>query len=234
VELFGACIACQLWKNKWRVLIPTLAVMVSMIPFTGSRQSILTATALLTVGILYAIPRPKRWKYGTGILLLGIVLGGLMLNLHPRMQDVNISDVIRLREISSEHNIRFNIWGAALQNPSDYLLYGLGGGQSGEYIYKIFQAEDYYYLGEQHFHPHNQFLTETMEIGVFGLLLFLAAWVSIPLCASNRGKKTAVLFTVLFAMNMLTDCMFAMFDGIALWAVGLLFILLQSHAESEE
>ena len=234
VELFGACIACQLWKNKWHVLLPSLAVMVSMIPLTGSRQSVLTAAALLAVGILYAFPRAVRWKYGTGVLLLVMVLGGLVLQMHPRMHDVHLSDISRIREISPEHNVRFNIWGAALQNPSDYLLYGLGGGQSREYIYEIFHEKGYSYGGEQHFHPHNQYLTEAMEIGIFGMLLFIAAWLAVPLCASNKGKKTAVLMTVLFMMNMFTDCMFASFCGIALWAVGMLFIFLQSDAQSEQ
>ena len=73
-----------------------------------------------------------------------------------------------------------------------------------------------------------------MEIGIPGLLFFLLAWISIPLYASKKGRLTAILFTTLFALNMFTDCMFGRFDGIALWAVGLLFILLQSDPQRDE
>ena len=72
-----------------------------------------------------------------------------------------------------------------------------------------------------------------MEIGLPGLLLFILAWVSIPLCARRQGRLTALLFTTIFMMNMLTDCMFGRFCGIALWAVGLLMIVLQSEAHSD-
>ena len=73
-----------------------------------------------------------------------------------------------------------------------------------------------------------------MEIGLPGLLLFLLAWLSIPICAPKKGRLIALLFTTLFVFNMFTDCMFGKFDGVALWAAGLLFILLQSDPQREE
>ena len=84
------------------------------------------------------------------------------------------------------------------------------------------------------YHPHNQYLEELMEIGFFGLLLFILAWLSIIYYAEKRGRQTAILFTTLFMLNMLTDCMFGKFCGIALWAIGLMFILLQSNTQSNE
>ena len=66
------------------------------------------------------------------------------------------------------------------------------------------------------------------------VLFFLLAWISIPLCAKGKGRLTAILFLTIFAFNMFTDCMYAKFCGIGLWAVGLLFILLQSDTERDE
>ena len=63
-----------------------------------------------------------------------------------------------------------------------------------------------------------------MEIGLPGLLLFLLAWLSIPFCAQGKGRFAAIVFIVLYTINMFTDCMFGMFDGIILWAVGMVFI----------
>ena len=90
------------------------------------------------------------------------------------------------------------------------------------------------HYAEVQYHPHNQYLEELIEIGLGGLLLFVLAWVSVPLCAQKKGRRTAVLFTTLFMLNMFTDCMFGRFCGIALWAAGLLFILLQSDTECDE
>ena len=73
-----------------------------------------------------------------------------------------------------------------------------------------------------------------MEIGIPGLILFLIAWLSVPLCARKKGRQTAILFTTLFLLNMFTDCMFGKFCGIALWAVGMVLIFLQSNPERDE
>ena len=62
-----------------------------------------------------------------------------------------------------------------------------------------------------------------MEIGIPGLVLFLLAWLSILFCTEGEGKRFAILFVTLFGLNMLTDCMFGKFDGIALWTVGMVY-----------
>jgi hypothetical protein len=64
-----------------------------------------------------------------------------------------------------------------------------------------------------------------MELGIGGLLLFLLAWLSVPFCAGEYSRKPAIVFTLLFLLNMCTERMFGMYDGIALWAVGLLFFI---------
>lgn len=234
VELMGALLALQLWRKEKKWLALSLPVMLSAIPLTGSRQSILTATALLAVGIIYALPRRYRIRYGVGILILGLVLGGGLLMMHPRMQHFDLRNLTEMRQMNTEHDIRLNIWGFALQQPSDYIAYGLGAGQSKEYLIEKYSEGGFDWYIERHFHPHNQYLEELMELGIPGLLLFVLAWLSIPLCARGKGRRLAVFITVLFMLNMLTDCMFGLFDGIALWSVGLVWILIQSNAERDE
>jgi len=234
VELLGAMLALQLWRHEKKWLALTLPVMLSTIPLTGSRQSILTCAALLAVGIIYALPRRYRLRYGVGILVLGMVIGGGLLKLHPRMQQFNLRAITEMRDVSYEHDVRFNIYGCALQQPSDYIAYGLGAGQSTAYLLQKYEENGFDYYIFKHYHAHNQYLEELMELGIPGLLLFVLAWLSIPLCARGKGRRMAVFITVLFMLNMLTDCMFGKFDGIALWAVGLVLILLQSYPERQE
>ena len=140
VEMFGAIVALEMMnkKNRWFSIL-AIIVMLSAIPLTSSRQSILTFAALLVIAIIYSMPKRYRLRYGVGILLLGMVLGGGLLKLHPRMQDFDLSHITEMREISYEHDIRFNIWGVALQTPDDYLAYGIGAGQSTNYMVAKYQ-----------------------------------------------------------------------------------------------
>ena len=233
VELTGAVVACLLYGRRWKVLLPVLAVMLSAIPLTGSRQAILTTIALLAVAILYALPKRHRWIYTIGIVLTGLLIGFGMMKYHPRMQHVTFKDISEARQLSYDHDIRLNIWGAALQHPSDYIAHGLGAGQSANYLGERYEDVHFDYYAAKKFHAHNQYLEELMELGIGGLILFLLAWISIPLC-TKKGKLFALLFTTLFAFNMFTDCMFGKFDGIALWAVCMLLLFLQSDAQSDE
>jgi len=234
VELLGAVMAYQLYRKRLAILLPVLLVMLSSIPLTGSRQSILTAVALAVVALVYELPKRYRLRYGIGVLLLGIALGYGLLELSPRMQSFRFADFTQMLQVSEEHNARLNIWGFALQQPSDYLAHGLGSGQSTNYMIEKYKAANFSYFVEMHYHVHNQYLEELMELGIPGLLFFLLCWLSVPICASRKGVFTALLFTTIYVLNMLTDCMFGKFCGIALWAVGLMLIYLQSDSQRDE
>lgn len=234
VELFGAAIAIQLYHKRLKLLIPILIVMLSTLPLTSSRQAVLTVVAMTAFGSLYVLPRTYRVRYGLGILLIGILIGVGVFKTHPRLKTVDVRDMTEMREMSYDHDIRYNIWGAALQQPTDYIAYGLGAGQSHAYLGERYANVHFDYYAARQYHAHNQYLEEVMEVGIPGLILFILAWLSVPLCARKKGRLTAVLFTTLFGLNMLTDCMFGKFCGIALWAVGLLFILLQSDSQRDE
>lgn len=235
VELTGVICAWLLYRNQWRLFLPAVLVMLSSIPLTGSRQSVITVIVLAALLILFSIPKTThRLWYGIGVTVVGVVLLIGFLKTHPRMQDVQIRDLTEMREMSYDHDIRYNIWGAALQHPSDYLAYGLGAGQSQDYLAERYADVHFDYYAQKRYHAHNQYLEVMMELGIPGLILFLAAWLSIPLCTKKKGRQTAILFTSLFMLNMFTDCMFGKFCGIALWAVGLMLIFLQSDTERDE
>lgn len=234
VELFGAVMACQIYRNRPAILLPSLVVMLSLIPLTGSRQSILTAATMAVIGILYALPAGRKMRYGIAVIAVGIIAGWGLLHFHPRMQEIKLSDFKEMRTLSYYHDIRLNIWGAALQHPEEYLSHGLGAGQSSNYLRERYQDAGFNYYAFRSFNAHNQYLEELMELGIPGLLWFVLAWLSIPLCAKKEGRRTSVLFTTLYMLNMFTDCMFGRFCGVALWAVAMLFILLQSDTEREE
>ena len=217
----------------WILLIGGMAVMIALILVTGSRASILSGMALLTVWFLYKFPI-RHMRYKIAIVLTTGFLGIVALTQHPRMQEFDYKQLFYIRNIDQNNNVRLNIWGAALNSPKDYSLYGLGAGQSVPYLlkkYKDLGISDYV---KHSYAAHNQYLAEWMEIGIPGLIFFILAWLSLPYFTRKRARKSAMLLLTLYALNMLTDCMWGKFDGIALWCVWMVLIRLQSNTPDIE
>lgn len=217
----------------WLLILCAVSIMVALILATGSRASILSGIALLTVWLLYKLPI-RRIRYRIAFVLVACAVGVFALTQHPRMQEFDYKQLLSIRETAEDHNVRLNIWGTALSSPQDYSLYGLGAGQSVPYLQYKYAEEGLADYAQISFAAHNQYLAEWMEIGVPGMLFFILAWISIPYFAQKRARKTAMMLFTLYALNMLTDCMWGMFDGIALWCVWMLLILLQSDSQADQ
>lgn len=213
------------------VIILTVAIMITLIIATGSRASILSGTALLSVWALYKLP-VRRVRYKIAFLLLACGIGLFALSQHPRMENFDYEKLFTIRNSDPSHNVRLNIWSVALDHPEDYSLYGLGAGQSFHYLQNKYKEHGFNQY--QRFNSHNQYIEEWIELGIPGLLFFVLAWLSLPYCTQKRARKSAVLLVTLYALNMLTDCMFGRFDGIALWCVWMILIRLQSNTQGHQ
>ena len=224
VMLLGAVIALQVYKNKKQLAV-ILPVLLLFIALTDSRQAVLSGCVMAVILIRRFIPQRWVWHYRAGVVLLISALCAGLVTMHPRMRDVGLNGLMHMRELSYDHDVRLNIWGAALQQPSDYLAFGLGAGQSTAYLTKQYEEADLEYYAKAQYNTHNQYLEEMMESGIGGLLLFIVAWLSIPFCVPKENRLFAILFTVLFMLNMCTECMFGRFCGIMLGAAGMLFAL---------
>ena len=224
VEIMGIMIATKLWFNERRQLWFTASVLLTCsILLSGSRQALISLVVIAIIALFFLLAQRIKWYYAAGIVIVALVIGGMALSFHPRFRTLNIQ--------SDERTL---LWETALQHPMDYFWRGFGGGQDGVQLFSAFpesKAPEYFTVRG---HCHNQYLQELREGGIVGLILFLLAWISVPLCASKKQKELAILFTVLFACNMCTECMFAKYCGVALWSVGLLFLLLQTDAAREQ
>lgn len=218
----AALIAVELYRGRWYLLVSIELLLFSFTFLTGSRQAVLAGIVVIIGIVLTELPRRLR-RYSQGIVWVGIAIGITLLAFHPRMQ------IERLQQ-----EPRVNIWHMALEHPQDYIAHGLGGGQSTGYMVHKYEENNAFFYAIMRYHCHNQYLEELMELGIGGLVLFLLAWASIPLCASGRGRKTAWLFCIMMLLSMLTESVFAVFCGVALWAVSMIFIRLQSDGEREE
>ena len=226
-----ADICCKYGKAKgYFLIICAIVIMIAFILATGSRASILSGAALLTIWLLYKLPI-RRMRYKIAFVLLACGIGLFALSQHPRMQTFDYTDLLSIRETAHDHNVRLNIWGTALENPKDYSLYGLGAGQSFQYLQNKYIEKGL--IRYQNFNSHNQYIEEWIELGIPGLIFFILAWLSLPFCTKKRARKSANMLLTLYALNMLTDCMFGRFDGIILWAVWMLLIRLQADTQTD-
>lgn len=217
----------------WIFIILGIMSMLALILATGSRASILSGVALLTIWMLYKLPI-RRIRYKIALVLLACGIGLFALSQHPRMQEFKYDQLLSIRETDQDHNVRLNIWGTALNSPKDYSLYGLGAGQSIPYLQHKYHEEGLLNYADISYAAHNQYLTEWIEIGIPGLLFFILAWLSIPYCNKKRARKSAMMLFTLYALNMLTDCMWGKFDGIILWGVWMILIRLQADTQTDE
>ena len=163
----------------WIIIIVGLTSMLALILATGSRASILSGVALLTIWLLYKLPI-RRIRYKIAFVLFACGIGLFALSQHPRMQEFDYTDLLSIRETVHDHNVRLNIWGIALDSPKDYSLFGLGAGQSFEYLQHKYKEHGFNQYTYTLLNSHNQYLEEWIELGIPGLLFFLLAWSSIP------------------------------------------------------
>lgn len=215
------------------LIIGGMIVMISFIIATGSRASILSGVALISIWLLYKLPI-RQIRYKIALVIFACTVGLFALSQHPRMQEFNYTRLLSIRDVKKGENVRLNIWGLALDTPKDYSLYGLGAGQSTLYLQEKYNKAGLQNYTKRCYATHNQYLEEWIEIGLPGLIFFLLAWLSIPIFNTKRGRKSAVMLLTLYALNMFTDCMFGRFDGIALWCVWMVLIRLQSDTQTKE
>jgi O-antigen ligase len=217
----------------WFLIIGGIVLMISFIVATGSRASILSGVALISIWLLYKLPI-RHIRYKIALVVFACAVGLFALSQHPRMQEFDYTRLLSIRNVEKGENVRLNIWGTALDSPKDYSLYGLGAGQSTPYLQKKYTEAGLQHYTQRCYATHNQYLEEWIEIGIPGMIFFILAWISIPLFYTKRGRKSAVILLTLYALNMLTDCMFGRFDGIILWCMWMVLIRLQSDTESHQ
>ena len=217
----------------WFLIIGGIVMMISFIIATGSRASILSGVALISIWLLYILPI-RHIRYKIALVMFACGIGLLALSQHPRMQEFNYTRLLSMRNVEEGENVRLNIWGTALDSPKDYSLYGLGAGQSTPYLQKKYVEKGLVNYAKISFAAHNQYLTEWIEIGIPGMIFFILAWISIPYFNTHRARKSAIMLLTLYGLNMLTDCMWGTFDGIILWAVWMLLIRLQANTQGNQ
>lgn len=240
VEMIGIIAVCHRRKELqerygtvegWMLTIAAVAAMSTLVVATGSRASLFTGIALIAITMIEHTPARRRMLTASAALVTVIAMSICIVEFHPRMQTFEW-DHLKLEKLDADRNARLNIWSMALEHPQDYLWHGVGAGNSTVYLQERYAAHGYTTYIQRSYNSHNQYLTELLELGIFGLLLFCAAWFSM-LYFPKKGKarQTAAYLTAIYMLNMFTDNMFGRFDGLALFCACMLICILYERIE---
>lgn len=113
---------------------------------------------------------------------------------------------------------RFNIWKACLSiNPHTY-LYGFGENNVDAFLFTEYARMGWAEGVAEQYGCHNQYVELFLELGLPGLLLFVASLVVAPFCVEGKKKRFVALFVTMFALVMLTESYVSRAAGALLFA----------------
>jgi putative inorganic carbon (HCO3(-)) transporter len=238
-------------QGKPKILVGALVVLAlfvgSVLVLTESRSGYLGVGIACAVMLGFALPRRWRW------ILLGALLVVLPVMLVLVTQSYNLlllnnggSDALNAAGAIDTVNGRLEIWSRALYGIQDFPFTGMGLNmfrRVAPVLYPFFLISPDVDIG----HAHNEFLQAALDLGIPGLIAFLAlylvacwmliqVWRSAPLKASDGEKTTresresTLLIKTLslsLGVGLLSHMIFGLTDATALGAKpGILFWML--------
>lgn len=248
ISVFSLFFLRKRFENRYGKTLSTLMLiavsilLLAMIFLTGSRSTIIVLLILLVVSAYRG--SSKKLKPYVAILFFTISIGTLIffMKYHPRMNSLEFKDLNIIENGTVDGNKynsepRLLIWHAALQHPIDYFVYGLGAGNSTDYLTNIYKSSTGYpeAFKSGEFGTHNQFLSTTMELGIIGGLFLIFYFVSYYRFFSGKNaKRFALYFSLVIAINLITEGMFGRIDGIITMSFFNLFCIWLEEEEKKK
>lgn len=223
--------------ERWQVAVLSgigSLILLAGIYWCGSRASLLNLAACFCFWALWKTPGKKKIITASALIVslgLGLLL---VIQYHPRFEGQSREEVFAYDEDSDEPATepRIAIWHAALENPSDYLAYGVGAGNSVDYMVEQYQERGWDLYAERRFSPHNQYFAELIELGIAGFIFFVALWFAIPFSQKGKSRKVAFYIVIILMCDMLTETILGTIEGVFLCCFAILF-LFRLNAEQE-
>ncbi|MBR1785861.1 MAG: O-antigen ligase family protein [Paludibacteraceae bacterium] len=204
-----------------------LALLIIGIIWSGSRQTLVSVVALLSVALTRLISNRKlRHTVGVLILAVSLCLAFVLITKHPNSKALITPSEWLENPISKKNtpvDVRTNIWRIALSNAKEYSLYGVGYNNSQAYLVEKYKEADLKEFYTRKFGSHNQFLTVWIEIGLLAMILFTAIWLLLP----YGYKKTGLYFAIIILLGMTTEqCASGLIEGVINICVSLVLLKL--------
>ena len=187
----SCAIAALTWNSK-AVKLFCLAVVAAMLYLTNSRGSTLSAVAALVTiaGVFYIVHRTR-----SRVMLLGLLLGIGAVAIWAEMSYSFISEsILHLddprRGVSSGLTGRLGPWLYGLNLALDRPFFGYG-----------FRASEYLFDPIGINSVHNGYLSMLLDMGILGLLLWIAFLVHVSWTAFRRMHDPGVMYAIGFVVG---------------------------------
>lgn len=215
--------------GRWQAISLSCAaalILLAGIWWSGSRICMVCVVALIGIWAIWHTAGRKKWLTGAGFALALAALAWGALTFYPRFAGQSKEAIFAFDASQEEPSFepRVAIWHAALESPQDYLAVGIGAGCSKAYMTEKYAANGWTRLAERQYSPHNQFLTECIELGIVASLLFLLLWLAMPFCHKGRAREFTLYACATVMLCMLTESMLDRIEGVLFLCVVLLLI----------
>lgn len=197
-------------------LLPAIAFLGLLLIATGSRGGMLAAALGILLVLAFYVPAHWRLVLGIGVL---VGLGALVAYTASRVDQNIVGDAVGMSG-------RLEIWSRALLGIADFPLTGMGVNgfrRVVDVLYPLYTISGDIDLG----HAHNQVLQAALDLGLPGLIAYLALWVISGglLWSSYRRLRLRHVerhpyygLVAGLAGSLLAGWIFGIFDAIALGA----------------
>lgn len=116
-------------------------------------------------------------------------------------------------------NTRAAIWTCALEVWKQSPVWGTGLGDKTDELKKKYEEKKFWFAINTNKNTHNQYLDILMGMGIIGLVFFIIVYLIYPiLIFIKQRKQLAILIFLLFALCLITENMFARYQGMTLLA----------------
>lgn len=237
------------WRKQYGMVLTGVFAVLSVlflcfgIYSTGSRAVLLNLVALGAVTLALLCTGWKRYVAVLALPVVGLAAAWSMLHFHPRFEGQSMEEIFAIHEDEEMPSFepRLAIWHEAFEQPSDYVLYGVGAGCVGDYLTPKYEAHGWTKYIEHRYHAHNQFLTECIELGIVPAIMFLLIWLIYPCTQPSKVRHLSLYLTIVLVMTMLTENVFNGVEGTINTCVALMMVALfathgiepYAHAQGE-
>lgn len=180
--------------------------------------------ALILIYFLYFLFSNFKKKYI--FLLLIALLSISLLTRNSRFniyfenlntENSNIENSNENIQIDSQ-NSRIYIWKSALEVSIENIFFGVGTGDAEKELIKKYQDKKFKFLEENKYNAHNVFLEIFMQIGIFGLLIFISIFIFSSYKSILSRDKILFSFLIVTFSNFLFESMLNRLLGVIFWS----------------
>jgi O-antigen ligase len=212
------------WQSQYKKLVFAGVIgYFFLILFLLSARSVIMAFGIISVVaiIVYSFQK-KQLLIGLGtIAALFIIASSLVYfiptNLERFKEAINYKSQYSIDKQWGGRSLRLLKWDCSIDIIKQNMLFGVGTGDAQDELQKCYEQKNYtplLFWENVKFNAHNQYLQTAIDLGLIGLILFLACIIVPLLNAIRHQNYLFISFVTLFALCCITESMLELNKGI--------------------